>query len=62
MNLPKTMEGSFETAFPDVVKFIDKTYRTPVSYTHLDVYKRQGVDKGSYPNSKKVVLGLSVTF
>ncbi len=26
--LPKTMEGSFETAFPDVVKFIDKTYRT----------------------------------
>ena len=22
------MEGSFETAFPDVVKFIDKTYRT----------------------------------
>lgn len=28
MNLPKTMEGSFETAFPDVVKFIDKNYRT----------------------------------
>ena len=28
MSLPKTMEGSFETAFPDVVKFIDKTYRT----------------------------------
>lgn len=28
MNMPKTMEGSFETAFPDVVKFIDKTYRT----------------------------------
>lgn len=27
-NLPKTMEGSFETAFPEVVKFIDKTYRT----------------------------------
>ena len=27
-NLPKTMEGSFETAFPDVVKFVDKTYRT----------------------------------
>lgn len=26
--LPKTMEGSFEMAFPDVVKFIDKTYRT----------------------------------
>ncbi len=28
MQLPKTMDGSFETAFPEVVKFIDKTYRT----------------------------------
>ncbi|WP_300701417.1 esterase [Bacteroides sp.] len=28
MQQPKTMEGSFETAFPDVVKFIDKNYRT----------------------------------
>lgn len=28
MQLPKTMEGSFETAFPDVVKFIDKRFRT----------------------------------
>ena len=27
MNLPKTMEGSFETAFPEVVKFIDKQNR-----------------------------------
>ena len=27
MMLPKTMEGSFETAFPDVIKFIEKTYR-----------------------------------
>ena len=26
--LPKTMEGSFETHFPEVVKFIDKNYRT----------------------------------
>ena len=26
--LPKTMEGSFETHFPEVVKFIDKHYRT----------------------------------
>lgn len=26
--LPKTMEGSFETHFPEVVKFIDKSYRT----------------------------------
>lgn len=28
MQLPKTMEGSFETHFPDVVNFIDKNYRT----------------------------------
>ena len=28
--LPKTMEGSFETHFPEVVKFIDKNYRTKV--------------------------------
>ena len=27
MMLPKTMEGSFETAFPDVVKFIESIYR-----------------------------------
>lgn len=26
--LPKTMDGSFEEAFPDVVKFVDQTYRT----------------------------------
>lgn len=28
INLPKTMEGSFEQHFPDVVSFIDKNYRT----------------------------------
>lgn len=28
MQLPKTMEGSFEEAFPDVVKFVDSHYRT----------------------------------
>ena len=28
MGLPKTMEGSFEAAFPEVVKFIDGKYRT----------------------------------
>lgn len=28
MQLPKTMEGSFETHFPEVVKFIDRNYRT----------------------------------
>ena len=28
MSLPKTMEGTFETAFPEIVKFIDGRYRT----------------------------------
>ena len=28
MRLPRTMEGSFEQHFPDVVKFIDSNYRT----------------------------------
>ena len=28
MDLPQTMEGTFETAFPEVVKYIDSHYRT----------------------------------
>lgn len=28
INLPKTMDGSFEEAFPEVVNFIDRNYRT----------------------------------
>lgn len=28
MQLPKTMEGSYEQAFPEIVEFIDKNYRT----------------------------------
>lgn len=32
--LPRTMDGSFETAFPDVVKFIDSTYRTLPDKAH----------------------------
>ncbi len=28
IQLPKTMEGSYEQAFPEIVKFIDKNYRT----------------------------------
>src|SRR5574344_2199310 len=28
MQLPKTMEGSFETSFPEIVKFIDTNYKT----------------------------------
>ena len=32
--LPKTMDGYFEQAFPDVVNFIDKTYRTKADKQH----------------------------
>ena len=28
MQLPQTMEGTFETAFPEIVKFIDSNFRT----------------------------------
>lgn len=28
MGLPKTMEGTFETDFPEIISFIDKTFRT----------------------------------
>ena len=34
MMLPQTMEGSFETAFPDVVNFIEKTYRVKKDKDH----------------------------
>lgn len=34
MMLPKTMEGSFETAFPDVVKFVEKTFRVKKDKAH----------------------------
>jgi enterochelin esterase family protein len=34
MRLPKTMEGSFETAFPDVIKFVEKNYRVKKNKAH----------------------------
>jgi enterochelin esterase family protein len=34
MRLPKTMEGSFETAFPDVIKFVEKNYRVKKDKAH----------------------------
>ena len=34
MMLPKTMEGSFETAFPDVIQFIENTYRVKKDKAH----------------------------
>lgn len=33
-NLPKTMEGSFETHFPELVKYIDANYRTIADKHH----------------------------
>ena len=45
MNLPQTMEGSFETAFPDVVKFIDKTYRTKTNKRNRAI---AGLSMGGY--------------
>jgi enterochelin esterase family protein len=32
--LPKTMKGSFETHFPEVVKFVEKNYRTKKGKSH----------------------------
>ena len=45
MNLPQTMEGTFETAFPDVVKFIDKTYRTKANKKNRAI---AGLSMGGY--------------
>ncbi len=33
-DLPHTMEGSYEVAFPDIVAFVDKTYRTISDKSH----------------------------
>ncbi len=45
MNLPKTMEGSFETAFPDVIAFVDKTFRTIPDKHHRAI---AGLSMGGY--------------
>ncbi len=34
IRLPRTLDGSFETAFPDVVQFVDSTYRTIPDKAH----------------------------
>ena len=34
MMLPKTMDGNFETAFPDVIKFMEKAYRVKADKAH----------------------------
>ena len=45
MNLPQTMEGTFETAFPDVVKVIDKTFRTKANKKNRAI---AGLSMGGY--------------
>jgi enterochelin esterase-like enzyme len=45
MQLPRTMEGSFETAFPDVVNFIDTHYRTLKDKQHRAI---AGLSMGGY--------------
>lgn len=34
IRLPKTMDGTFETVFPEIVSFVDSTYRTKADKSH----------------------------
>lgn len=43
--LPKTMDGAFEAAFPDVVNFVDSTYRTKKDKAHRAI---AGLSMGGY--------------
>lgn len=45
MNLPKTMEGSFEAAFPEVVKYVDSHYRTKANKKNRAI---AGLSMGGY--------------
>ena len=45
MQLPRTMEGSFETAFPEIVNFIDTHYRTIQNKHHRAI---AGLSMGGY--------------
>lgn len=44
-NLPMTMEGTFETHFPDVVNFVDKNYRTKADKANRAI---AGLSMGGY--------------
>ena len=48
--LPHTMEGTFETHFPDVVKFVDATYRTIPDKAHRAI---AGLSMGGF-HSKNI--------
>lgn len=45
LRLPKTMEGSFEKHFPEVVKFVDKHYRTKANKKNRAI---AGLSMGGY--------------
>ena len=36
-----------------MARYIERAENMAVSYTHLDVYKRQGLDRGSQPDSER---------
>ena len=48
-NLPKTMEGSFETSFPELVKFIDGNYRTLADKHHRAI---AGLSMGGFHSAQ----------
>lgn len=45
IRLPKTMEGSFEAAFPEIVNFMDSHYRTIADKSHRAI---AGLSMGGY--------------
>lgn len=45
IKLPKTMEGSFEAAFPEIVNFMDSHYRTIADKSHRAI---AGLSMGGY--------------
>ncbi len=45
MNLPKTMEGSYEKAFPDIVKFVESNYRVKNDKSHRAI---SGLSMGGF--------------
>ena len=56
MQLPKTMEGTFETCFPEIVKFIDKTYRTKAQKKYRAI---GGLSMGGYHSCHISILRCS---
>lgn len=45
MQLPRTMDGTFETAFPDVIDFVEKNYRVQKDKSHRAI---SGLSMGGF--------------